>query len=238
MITDTRPPKPETPGSGLEYLAVPAEGWRLARGGSTCRWHAPSMGITACGEPAVAEKHYPDDLISPWWAYCAEHARTYGRPDAPLRGVWAEGGKVLKWGLCHTDGTLATAQEVARARAKHARESVKDAEPSPGARRPLNFRERGDTIQDVGQAAEVARTSASRWITEAIAARLGYARCLRCDARVPLAFGGLSASALGKPLAEAVKRAERQHPGHEPVRVGGEPAHPAAIPFREPAVKP
>ena len=73
MITDARPPVPETPGSGLEYSPVPADGWRAAQGGSTCRWHAPAMGIAVCGKPAVAEKHHPGDPIANWWAYCAEH---------------------------------------------------------------------------------------------------------------------------------------------------------------------
>ena len=244
---ESRPPKPPAPeGSGLEYYAVPAPGWRVATGGKggDCRYarpNRPGPDALACGAPASVEKNRPNDKIWPWFALCAEHARTHGRPDVRVRGVWAEGGEVLHWELRRADGTPATPQEIARVVHGHPKEPGKNAAHGPGGRRPRSFRERDDTMQDVEQAAVKARTSVGRWITEAIAARLGHARCQRCDARVPLDFGGLQGEALGQDLAEAVKRAEnRQHPGHGPVRVGAGPdapeTPPGVIPFREPAV--
>jgi hypothetical protein len=231
-----RLPEPETPGSGLIYRPVPVEGWRIAADGATCRHHASAMGIYACGEPAVAEKHYPNDPISTWWAFCDRHLRA--------QKLWAEDGTVLKWVLCHPDGTAATRQEIVRAQGK--RIGVRE-RPSrgPAQTSPHPVRLRNDLWEGAEDAALAVRMTASAWIRQAMQARLGELRCERCpdDAPpVPVEFAHLTGKSLDAWLAEAGVRVKRQHPRHEPVLVGAEApaplAHPGVVPFRSPAVKP
>ena len=235
MGTTKTVPRPETPGSGLEYLPVPAEGWRPAKAGATCRWHAPAMGIAICGEPAVAEKNQPNDPISRWWGYCGEHAGP---------GLWIEDGTVLKWELRHADGTAATLQEIARARAKHARTFRERPDGGPAASEPHSIRFRNDLWEDAEQAVKAERTDMSTWVRQAMEARLGYLRCRRCreDAPpVPVTFGDLTGKTLGEWIAEAAKQVRSQHPRHEPVVIGAQPATaPAAaksVRFMEPATR-
>ena len=210
----TRLPAPETPGSGLIYRMAPAEGWRIAADGATCRYHASAMGVYACGEPAVAEQEHPNDPISTWWAFCGGHLRA--------QKLWAEGGAVLKWVLCHPDGTAATRQEIVRAQGK--RLGVRE-RPSRGPAQtgPHPVRLRDDLWEGAEDAARGVRMTASAWIRQVMQARLGYLRCDTCreDAPpVPVEFGDLSGKSLDKWLAEAGKRVKRQHPRHEPVLIG------------------
>jgi hypothetical protein len=226
-----RPPKPETPGSGLIYRIVPVEGWRMAEDASTCRWAAPAMGITACGEPAVAEKHHPErPLAAQWWAYCAEHLG---------RGLWAEDGAVVKWVLCHADGTPATRQEAVRALGK--RNGTRERPPADTGPRPVRMR--NDLWEDSETAARTARMTTSAWVRQAMQVMLGELRCPKCPDRippVPLEFGDLTGMTLAEAVAVAAEQVKRQHPRHEPVTVGVSPAaRPTPlgdVPFRSPAV--
>ena len=150
----TRPAKPEAP-PGMDYVPAAAPGWRVAGESATCRKARP--GAVACGRPAVAEKSHPNDPISPWWAYCAEHARTYGRPDVLPRGVWAEDGEVWRWELRRSDGTPATPAQAGAARRKAAagtgdwcathKQPVADCDPA--SRFGVSFRASHRLIADV-----------------------------------------------------------------------------------------
>ena len=97
----TRPQQPRVPGNGLEYVAVPDPGWRVAEAGTRCR-HARQH-ERACGEPAVAEKHFPD-APSKWWAYCEEHLRAGGGTQRARDKHWTEHGQVMHWVLTGPDG--------------------------------------------------------------------------------------------------------------------------------------
>ena len=71
-------------------------------------------------------------------------------------------------------------------------------------------------------------------ITQALTAMLGYIRCPMCDSRgpgaapVPVEFGDLEGRPLAGWIADAVSVVKRQHPDHDPVRVGAGLAVPAA----------
>lgn len=227
-----RPPKPETPGSGLIYRIVPVEGWRAAGGGATCRWAAPAMDIPVCGEPAVAEKHHPGDIAARWWPYCGKHLG---------RGLWAEDGAVVKWALCHADGTPATRQEAVRALGK--RNGTRERPPADTDLHSVRMR--NDLWEDAENAAKTTRAtaSASAWIRQAMQVMLGGLRCPRCreDAPpVPLEFGDLTGMTLAEAVADAAEQVKRQHPRHEPVTVGASAtARQAAlgdVPFKSAAV--
>jgi len=73
------------------------------------------------------------------------------------------------------------------------------------------------------------------WIAVAMETRLGHVRCPRCDNRnpdsppVPLICGDLAGGTLDSWIGVAEKRAMAQHPCHEPVWLGTEPAAPAPV---------
>jgi hypothetical protein len=242
-ITGIRPPQPGSPGKGLEYAAVPDPEWRVAVEGARCR-HRGAPESLACGEPAVAEKHHPNDPIRPWWAYCARHVSVYGR--------WVEDGRVLHYALRKPDGTMLTQHEAARALRNWrgpAGECKKHQCPPymcpPESVHLISLRVRADLRDDAGDAAAAGGDDVSTWIREAMQARLNYLRCGKCRETappVPLEFGDLTGKPLDEWLAETVERVRRQHPRHEPLTVGAEApaplAHPGVVPFRSPAVKP
>ena len=223
--TVTRPPVPETPGSGLEYRALPAQGWRPAREGARCRHHAPTAGVKGCGGPAIAEWSRPNDAIHPWGAYCDAHARVHG--------VWAEGGAVMKWVLCRTDGTVLTQEETARALRNWrppADECKKHQCPPhmcpPESGHMFSFRIRADLREAAKRAAGAQKADVSEWARQAMEVLAGDSlRCPRCrdtDPPVPLEFGDLAGKTLGEWVADAAAQVKRQHPRHEPVRVGAD----------------
>ena len=239
MTTVTRPPKPAAPGQGLEYAAVPDPEWRVTEEGARCR-HRGAPESLACGEPAVAEKEHPNDPISPWWAYCAQHAAVYGRRVED--GHWVEDGRVLHWALRKPDGSVPTRGEAARA-LRNWRATAERPWRGPAESTPLSMRVRRDLADDAREAA--AGTDVSTWIRQAMQARLGYLRCDRCretDPPVRLEFGDLSGRPMDEWIADAAAEVKRQHPRHEPVTVGAEApgplAHPGVVPFRPPAVNP
>ena len=109
----------------------------------------------------------------------------------------------------------------------------------------MRFRE--DDWQAAGNAAEALRLdTATEFYEQAANAALGYVRCQRGACRtdappVPVVFGNLEGKTLGEWITEAVRLAESQHPRHEPVTIGAEPATaPAAaksVRFMEPATR-
>jgi hypothetical protein len=231
--TAIRPPEPKQPPSGLLYVAVSDPYWRLAREGARCRYHAPTLGARACGEPAVAEASHPTDPISPWWPYCARHARTHGYQVEEKH--WVEDGKVLHYALRHPDGTEPTPREAARARNRPARRPADEcsthnclkAECPPESSHVHTFRLRKDLVEGAEKAVDKERTDVSAWVRQAMETQLGYLRCDRCreDAPpVPLKFGDLTGRTLGKWIAKAAAEVKRQHPRHEPVLIGREPS--------------
>ena len=105
----------------------------------------------------------------------------------------------------------------------------------------MRFRE--DDWQAAGNAAEALRLdTATEFYEQAANAALGYVRCQRGACRtdappVPVMFGDLTGKTLGEWITEAVKRAESQHPRHEPVWIGTEGRATAAAPAAAKAVR-
>lgn len=88
---DARPaPRGEAP-QGKHWAAVPAgREWSVAEPGKTCRF-SQGRGHPACGrEASVAVSRGIGNPVP--WHYCPQDA--YAR-----YGVWAENGKVMRWGL-------------------------------------------------------------------------------------------------------------------------------------------
>ena len=226
--TATRPPVPETPGKGFVYADLRDPEWRVAEEGARCRRRA-TPDDHACGEPAAAEKSHPNDPIWPWWAYCGEHALTYGRRVED--GHWVEDGKVLHWVLCGADGTILTQEEAARALRNWrgpADECKKHQCPPhmcpPESGHMFSFRIRADLREAAKRAAGAQKADVSEWARQAMEVLAGdNLRCPRCrdtDPPVPLEFGDLAGKPLGEWVADAAGKVKRQHPRHEPVRVG------------------
>jgi hypothetical protein len=180
----------------------------------------------------------------PWHGFCEEHAA--GRLH------WVEDGKVMKWGLRHADGTALTAREAARERARHARRQVDEGRKRPGEGDPWrrgnhSNRFRDDDWQATERAAEAGgmRTT-TEMIAHGMEAMQDFLRCDRGDCYmggppVPVTWGDLTGKPLGAWITEAVKEIRAQHPRHQPVRIGAEPAavprkpaSPGAVPFMEP----
>jgi hypothetical protein len=232
-VTVTRPPQPESPGQGLVYVAVPDPEWRVAGAGARCRRRL-AVETLACGEQAVAEKHHPNDPISPWWPYCARDTLGYGLADR--RRVedahWVEDGKVMHYALRKRDGTVPTRAEAGRA-LRNWQATAALTWRSPAESTPLSMRVRRDLRDGARGAAAGAGTDVSTWIRQAMQARLGYLRCETCreDAPpVPLEFGDLTGKPLDEWIAETVEQVRRQHPRHEPVRVGAVPERGDLVP--------
>jgi hypothetical protein len=87
----------------------------------------------------------------------------------------------------------------------------------PSATHPRTVRLRDDTWKQ----AEDLAGAASGVIVPAAEAFLGFVRCRRCQAEVPLRPGDVT----GLTLPEAAEQARRRvlHPAHEPVWLGAEP---------------
>jgi hypothetical protein len=234
-----RPSPPEPPPGGkLAYRAIPDPDWRTAPG-ARCRWHGPASGGYACGKLASGEKRQPNDPISPWWAYCAEH----------MRDRWAEGGQILRWELRHADGSPMTAKEAVRVRARQSSKPSDEckahhcppSECPPWSAHVHSMRLRNDLWQDMEDATDVRRTTVTGWAVRAMEAALGYVRCGGCPDEAPpvsVVLGDLTGRTLQECIAEAVSAAGSQHPRHEPVTLGtGKPAAaPGVVPFMEPKV--
>jgi hypothetical protein len=97
--------------------------------------------------------------------------------------------------------------------------------PSSGHPRSVRFRD--DDWAAAEDAARARNTDTGPLIISAAQAVLGYVRCYRCpvdDPPVPLRCGDLTGRPLAGWIAEAEKRAVGQHPDHEPVWLGAEPA--------------
>jgi len=224
--TVTRPPAPEAPGKNFVYVAVPAQGWRVAKEDTLCRYR-PGARYISCDKPAVAEKEFPNDAIYPWWGYCPEHAATLHH--------WVEDGTVMTWALRKPgrESIPLTAEEVARALGgvsgwctQHKRPK---SECAPWDRHNRSIRFRKDDLGTAEQAARVAGLdSASEYVVRGMEAMQGFLRCGRgrCATDgppVPVTWGDLTGKTLGEWIAEAVGVVEDQHPRHEPVMIGAEP---------------
>ena len=103
----------------------------------------------------------------------------------------------------------------------------------PWDRHVRTMRFRDDDWDSADSAAWAGRADVTTIATWAMEAMSGYLRCGkgRCHDEapsVPVEFGDLTGRPLGEWIAEAVARIERQHPHHEPVMIGAEPASPAA----------
>ena len=59
--------------------------------------------------------------------------------------------------------------------------------------------------------------------------RCDLGRCYTDGPPIPVTFGDLSGKTFGEWVARAVRQAESQHPRHEPVRIGAEPASLALV---------
>ena len=224
--TVARPPAPEAPGRKFVYVAVPADGWRVAKEDTLCRYRRGGRDIS-CDKPAVAEKEYPNDAIYPWRGYCAEHAAT--------RHIWVEDGTVMTWALRKPgrEDIPLTAEEVARALGgvsgwctQHRRPK---SECAPWDRHNRSIRFRKDDVEAAERAATAAELdSVSEYVVHGTEAMLGHLRCGRgrCATDgppVPVTWGDLTGKTLGEWIAEAVSLVEDQHPRHESVMIGTVP---------------
>lgn len=106
----------------------------------------------------------------------------------------------------------------------------------------MRFRE--DLWAQAEEVAKAADTDVTTLLTQLLEAQLGFQRCYRCKSGappVPVEFGDLTGKPLREWLAEAAGEVIRQHPRHEPVRIGAEPGTAPSSPlpsgtamFREP----
>src|ERR1017187_1524058 len=104
--------------------------------------------------------------------------------------------------------------------------------PSSGHPRSVRFRDDDwAAAEDAAQARNTdtgpRNTDTGPLIISAAQAVLGDVRCSGCwpeDPPVPLQWGDLTGRPLAEWIAEAEKQAARQHPDHEPVWLGAEPA--------------
>jgi hypothetical protein len=82
-----RPPFPDEPAEGFEYVAEVDPDWAL-KTGMPCRFTV-GPGHRACCRPSVArlDRH---NRRNRFWSYCADH----------LYGRWIEDGQVMHWVLC------------------------------------------------------------------------------------------------------------------------------------------
>jgi len=97
----------------------------------------------------------------------------------------------------------------------------------PSAGHPRSVRFRDDDWAAAEDLARARNTDAGPLIISAAQAVLGYARCYRCrpeDPPVPLRCGDLTGRTLAEAITEAEEQAVSQHPAHEPVWLGAEPA--------------
>ena len=106
------------------------------------------------------------------------------------------------------------------------------------------MRFRDDDWETAEQAAWEGKSDVTTLTTLAMEAMLGYIRCYRCKENappVPVEFGNLEGRPLREWIAGAEKRIVSQHPRHEPVTIGAEPATaPAAaksVRFMEPVAR-
>lgn len=111
----------------------------------------------------------------------------------------------------------------------------------PSQRTPYSVRLAMDTVDAAKKAVRAGQAvDVNTWMTQVMEAALGYVRCHRgnCPGRtppVPVTFGDLRGKTFGEWAAEAVEQVEAQHPRHEPVTIGAEPAVPAPALFLPPA---
>ena len=69
-------------------------------------------------------------------------------------------------------------------------------------------------------------------LTQCLEAQLGHLRCYRCkpgNPPVPVTFGDLTGKPLREWLTGAAETVIRQHPRHEPILIGAEPASLALV---------
>ena len=231
--TVTRPPSPQPPGKRFAYVAVPAEGWRVAAEGARCRYSRGVRDKSRCPAGAVAEKEVPGDAIWPWRGYCPRH----------MGLNWVEDGQVMTWDLRRKgrEDEPLTAAETARllggTDGMCAQHHCRRGECPPESRHGHTMRFRDDDWEQWEQAA---RPTVTARIEQLMQAAGGWLRCPRCrdtDPPVPVTLGDLSGGLLGDWITAAAEQVRLQHPRHQPVAIGAETAA-LAVPFRPPAVTP
>ena len=105
---------------------------------------------------------------------------------------------------------------------------VPPAECPPWSRHPHTVRYRDDDW--AGAQAAHGYKEIADWIAVTMEARLQHVRCPKCDDNradapaVPLICGDLTGGTLDEWIVTAVRRVRAQHPRHEPVWLGAEPA--------------